>query len=358
MRAFFHCVLFFGFINVALGDSGDDTLRYYLTKSDFVVMGEIVSEPFGISTELGVIHYSCDFKVSQVARGLNRGDKADEIKSDTQIKVNIIRFEKDEADKCPEIKKGGKCILFLKKADQGNFPTWQTADFWFGVQRASPWMMRSLVRLAGENQGKVKENVPDTFPLATVASGKPNKPCDESVERLGGKTGCYVKVERVRDFNDLVVLFGDEEIAVQLANVTPLSSWPEPGDDQVKKVREQALQFIQQQLTGEEVFLKMAGGDLKHERPTVYLSWTAKHRTRKPWHGKLPSEKIGWGMTSINLFLVENGYALYTSEIAGAPPKPLAVLFEDAELLAQKATVGIWSVAELAHQIRSTEASE
>ena len=64
--------------------------------------------------------------------------------------MNIIRFELEDGDHLPELKKGGKLILFLRRADAGATPVWQTADVWFGAQRASPWMARSLKGLADE----------------------------------------------------------------------------------------------------------------------------------------------------------------------------------------------------------------
>ena len=39
------------------GDSGDDTLKYYLSKSDLVVVGKITSDPIGIVDESFAPHY-------------------------------------------------------------------------------------------------------------------------------------------------------------------------------------------------------------------------------------------------------------------------------------------------------------
>jgi len=127
----------------ARGDTGDDTLKYFLSKSDLVVMGKIVSDPIGINHELGVPNFICDFRVQDVLKG--DGKLKDQV-----IKVNITRFEMEPKDKLPVIKKDGECILFLKR-EEPNVPTWGTADFWFGVQHPSPWLARSLKRLAAEN---------------------------------------------------------------------------------------------------------------------------------------------------------------------------------------------------------------
>jgi hypothetical protein len=126
----------------ARGDSGDDTLKSFLSKSDLVVMGKITSEPIGIISESGVPNYICEFRVQDVLKG--DGKLKDQV-----LKVNIMRFEMDAKDKHPLIKKDGECTLFLKSATP-NTPAWVTADFWFGVQHPSPWMARSLKRLATE----------------------------------------------------------------------------------------------------------------------------------------------------------------------------------------------------------------
>jgi hypothetical protein len=93
---------------------GDDTLRSYLAKSDLVVLGEITSEPSEFMKEIGVANYVCDFKIAQVLKGNKPA-------GDT-VRVNIVRFERDEEDRLVELKKGSKCILFLKKAAAGETP--------------------------------------------------------------------------------------------------------------------------------------------------------------------------------------------------------------------------------------------
>src|SRR5262249_39193142 len=53
----------------AFADDSDDTLRFFLSKSDLVVVGAITSQPFGTVTEVGVVHYICDFGITQVLKG-------------------------------------------------------------------------------------------------------------------------------------------------------------------------------------------------------------------------------------------------------------------------------------------------
>jgi hypothetical protein len=135
---FLLCIFVFAITRLAFADESDDTLKFYLSRSDCVVSGTIVSEPLGIS-DYGV-EYICDFKVSEVFKG-------DAMTNGITTQVVIARFEQDASDHCPLIKKGGECILFLKN-DAPNIPKWRTADFWFGIQYPSRSMERSLKRLA------------------------------------------------------------------------------------------------------------------------------------------------------------------------------------------------------------------
>lgn len=124
-------------------DSSDDTLKFYLSKSDFVVRGTIANHPEAIFDEIGVPNYYCEFKIADVLKG-------DAKLKDKTLKLNIMRFEMDKKDRHPLIKKDAECIVFLKKQTKGTVPHWFTADFWFGIQHPSPWMAKSLKRLAKE----------------------------------------------------------------------------------------------------------------------------------------------------------------------------------------------------------------
>jgi hypothetical protein len=124
-------------------DDADDTLRFYLSKSDVVVLGTIKGEPESIVDEAGVPNYLCQFAVTDVAKG-------DAELTGKTIAINIVRFELNEKDRHPLIKKDAECILFLKKQRLGNVPQLTSADYWFGVQPPSPLMFKSLSRLAKE----------------------------------------------------------------------------------------------------------------------------------------------------------------------------------------------------------------
>ena len=133
--------------NFCFADGGDDTLKQWISKSDLIISGTIVSEPIGVTSEMGVPNYICEFKVVDVCKG------DVELKGKT-IKINIKRFEMVDKDHHPLIKKDDESILFLKRTPKGNKPQWETADFWFGIQHPSPWMVKSLKRCAQEPDSK------------------------------------------------------------------------------------------------------------------------------------------------------------------------------------------------------------
>ena len=81
----------------ARADDSDDTLRFYVKKSDIIVSGAVVSEPKGLVDESGIINWVCTFKVAETLHGS---------KPDAEmIDVNIVRFEIDAKDKPSYLKK-------------------------------------------------------------------------------------------------------------------------------------------------------------------------------------------------------------------------------------------------------------
>ena len=127
-------------------DADDETLEFYLAKAEVVLLGEFTSEPIGYSTEGGVVHYQADFQIEQILKGGELGERH----VGGTIKANMVRFEFEPEDKLPELAKGGRCILFMLCNDRQETPSYLTVDMWFGVQRASPTMAKSLARLAAE----------------------------------------------------------------------------------------------------------------------------------------------------------------------------------------------------------------
>jgi len=144
---------------LAVAGDPEETLRFYLAKSDVVVVGEFTSEPIHKSNKFGS-HDQVDFKIARLLKWVAPG----EVRVGDTIKVHIVRavlhsddFEPE--DQLPELKKGGKCILFLECHDLKPTPSYITADTWFGVQRPSPWMEKSLARIVTE-QSKRPLRVP------------------------------------------------------------------------------------------------------------------------------------------------------------------------------------------------------
>lgn len=137
--------------SLAVAGDLEETLRFYLAKSDVVVLGEFASEPIRKGTSKFGTQYEADFKIAQILKW----DAPGETKVGATIKVHIVRavlHEEDfePEDQLPDLKKGGKCILFLDCYDLKPTPSYITADIWFGVQRPSSWMAKSLARIATE----------------------------------------------------------------------------------------------------------------------------------------------------------------------------------------------------------------
>ena len=156
---------------ICVANDSDDTLKFYLSKSDLVVLGTIVSEPEGLVDEKGVPNYICEFKVSDVCKG-----NAD--LNGKSIKVDIKRFEMHKNDHHPLIKKDAECILLLKKEQEGTIPHWVTTDFWFGIQYPAPSMVKSLKRLAAQDARGNKTAKPGV--AATNQNGFAAHPCATS----------------------------------------------------------------------------------------------------------------------------------------------------------------------------------
>jgi hypothetical protein len=136
---------------VVAGDT-EEALRLFLAKSDVVALGEFTTEPLGKETNGEYRHYQADFKITQVIKW----DAPGETPVGKNIEVHIL-LEGEE--RLLEMKKGGKCLLFLQCHDLKPNPSYITADFWFGVQRPNPGLAKSLSRIVTE-QKKTSLSVP------------------------------------------------------------------------------------------------------------------------------------------------------------------------------------------------------
>jgi hypothetical protein len=120
------------------GDSDDDTLKHYLSKSDAVVVGKVTAGPqrLGVdsnSTPARVIEFR--FKVLESIKG--------KIAEKQRISVTEIRAL-DIGLSPPE--QGQKLVLFLKSSGGAL----ETADKWFGVRPYSGAFVEQLKRVASE----------------------------------------------------------------------------------------------------------------------------------------------------------------------------------------------------------------
>jgi hypothetical protein len=122
----------------------EETLRYYLAKSDLVVVGEFTSEPVVKEAIFETRHHEADFKIAQVIKW-----DAPKTRVGETIKVGIL-LEGEE--RLPEMKKGGKCMLFLECHALKPKPAYITADNWFGVQRPNPRLASALAQVIKEQK--------------------------------------------------------------------------------------------------------------------------------------------------------------------------------------------------------------
>jgi len=93
---------------IAAASGSDDTLRFFLSKSELVILGEIASDPQGFRTEPGIARYHCNFRITDVLKGSKPAE--------SPIRVIIARFEENREDRLPEMKKGSQCVLFLNES--------------------------------------------------------------------------------------------------------------------------------------------------------------------------------------------------------------------------------------------------
>jgi hypothetical protein len=134
-------LVLFGILAASAGE-GDETLRFFLAKSDLVVSGTINSNSVVVTTDPGIPNYLFEFQVDDVLKG-EVGLKG------KLIRVSIRRFEGGRNWKGhPLLKDGAQCILFLRGVKPPSLPAWREADPRFSVQPANPSMTESLRRLA------------------------------------------------------------------------------------------------------------------------------------------------------------------------------------------------------------------
>jgi hypothetical protein len=137
---------------LVVGGDIEEGLRLFLAKSDVVALGEFTTEPVVKETNWEYRDYQADFKITQVIKW----DAPGQTRVGEIIKVHILL---EGAERLPEMKKGGECLLFLECHNLKPNPSYITADFYFGVQRPNKGLANALSRIVTE-QKKTPLTVP------------------------------------------------------------------------------------------------------------------------------------------------------------------------------------------------------
>jgi hypothetical protein len=133
----------------------DAALARLLARSNTVLAGTIVSDPVKLEvakdarpSHEGSVTYRCDFAVTEVLKGSAPGPK--------QVIVHVSRWADSDEELPAELRKGGKCILFLfpmyPTQVRPYVPQFGTTDHWFGIQRYSAKMAGRLKEMAKEEE--------------------------------------------------------------------------------------------------------------------------------------------------------------------------------------------------------------
>jgi hypothetical protein len=177
----------------AFGDDGDERIRYYLSRSEMVVAGEIRTEPARAARREGVVTYSFEFQVSHGITEPSPGPR---------IPVRIIRPELTAEDGALPLKKGKRYILFLNPSGEWVTPTWENADSGFGIQLESYAMHAALRRLTHGAKKRLPKNHATTDELLAALRNYDQQIRTEAIDLLG------LRKER-RAIEPLIALLAD-----------------------------------------------------------------------------------------------------------------------------------------------------
>jgi len=177
---------------------------------------------------------------------------------------------------------------------------------------------------------------------------------DGDQNQAGGE---FVVVESVNDLDDLVVKYRDERIHVALAAVGSFSTWSTINDVDIRKLRDDVEQYVRHSIVERELFLQLGAESPGSSRANVYLSWTSKHVSEMPWNGKNPSQQVGWGMTSLNVLMVEKGWSTPT-RIATIKDVKLKTALESAKSFAKESSAGVWRIKKAMDAIEEFDRKE
>jgi endonuclease YncB( thermonuclease family) len=184
-------------------------------------------------------------------------------------------------------------------------------------------------------------------------------------EIVGANFRGSATVTAVVDFDQVTLRRGDRSLVVALAAVAPLSTWGQDLSPADQALRDEALQFARKVLIGHEFHVCTLTVPMEG-RATVDIEWSASGAGPPPGierHYKMstPSEKVGWGMTSFNLLLIERGYSpcvptrfLRQMIVVTDSAYVAQELAPQAEALARSAKLGIWKSATLPRRLATT----
>lgn len=140
------CLLILAMPLTAVGqdktDSDDDTLKYYLSKSEAVVVGTVTDglQRIGVDfTPIPVNSIGFEIKVIDSIQGKVAAK---------QTMVLTVTRAFNLGQSLPPVQ-GEKVVLFLKAS--GN--SWVSVDKWFGMQPYSPTLVENLKRVKGQTKG-------------------------------------------------------------------------------------------------------------------------------------------------------------------------------------------------------------
>jgi len=129
--------------------ASDETLKYYLSRSQYVLAGELVAEPvkegkpfkWAADQKDSMVVYTCRVKIVEQ---FQYHSSPSPWTANREITLYVLRH--DGSERPAGLKKGEKCIFFLSwiYGGPGEGTSIVTSDPWFGVQRYDPKMAEKL----------------------------------------------------------------------------------------------------------------------------------------------------------------------------------------------------------------------
>jgi hypothetical protein len=126
-------------------EQGDDTLRYYIGKSEIVIRAQVTDVSVIAGDEIGVSRYNMELKVLDVLQGTKPKEES--------LRVSLVRLESQNDT---GLKQGATHIFFLKGSGT-KFEkrlVWIGADAWFSVQPDNGLMAQRLKSLQPSDETK------------------------------------------------------------------------------------------------------------------------------------------------------------------------------------------------------------